>query len=189
MKTADQHHLGSFFYRWLIPRVCAFSLSLLYNAVMSTKQIYLYPIGKSRLLLSFLLLMGLTSGCDESRKISSAVLATQTSGEPVVQATKDALKIIGYQVVEKNDTRNTGEWPRAIHAERMGMVTAFGPATVHIQVVVTPLAKGSQIQVDVIPPKGAYGSTALPLHDFQYALSQLIPDLSLKSRKVPKEWL
>jgi len=69
------------------------------------------------------------------------------------------------------------------------MVTALGPATVLIQIVVTPLEKGTEIQVDVIPPRGAYGSTALPLHDYQYALSQLLPDLSVKSRKVPKEWL
>ena len=99
----------------------------------------------------------------------------------------DALKMIGFQVGEKNDTKDASEWPRAIHGEKMGMVTAFGPATVHIQVVVTPLEKGSQIQVDIIPPRGAYGTTALPLQDFQYALSQLIPDLSVKSRRVAKE--
>src|SRR5262249_51976803 len=144
-------------------------------------------IENGALFLSFVLIMGLTSGCSESSKISSAVFTTGTSGEPVIEAIKDALKMIGYADVEKTDTRDASGWQRAIEGQRMGMVTAFGPAMVRIQVVVTLLEKGYQIQVDVIPPRGAYGSTALPLHDYQYALSQLIPDLSVKSRKVPRE--
>jgi hypothetical protein len=147
-------------------------------------------IEKGGLLLSFVLLLGLTSGCGDSSKISSAVFTTKTSGEPVVQAAKDALRMIGYQVGEKGDTKATSESPPAILGERVGgMVTAFGPATVHIQIVVAPLGKGSQIQVDIIPPTGAYGSTALPLHDYQYALSQLLPDVSVKSRNVQRELL
>ena len=144
----------------------------------------------STLLLSLVLLMSFTTGCYQSSKISSAVFTTRTSGEPVVEATKNALKMIGYQVGEKNDPKDAGEGSRAIHGEKLGgMVTAFGPATVHIEVVVMPLETISQIQVDILPPRGAYGSTALILHDYQYALSQLLPDLSVKTRKVPREWL
>ena len=136
------------------------------------------------------LVMGLTSGCfDASNKISSAVFTTKTSGDPVAQAAKDALKTMGYQVGEKADTKGAAEGSRTIHGERAGMVTAIGPAMVHIQIVVTPSERGTEIHVDVIPPRGAYGTTAIPLHDYEYALSQLLPDLSVKSRTIPKEWL
>lgn len=140
------------------------------------------------LLLNFVLFMDLASGCDNSGKISSAVLETKSSGEPVVEATKSALKMIGYQVGETMDIKDTGDGARTINGERLGMVTAVGPAKVHINIVVRSLEKGSEIKVDVIPPKGAYGSTALPLHDYHYALSQLISDLSVKSKTVPKEF-
>jgi hypothetical protein len=148
-------------------------------------------IEKGGLLLNFVLLMSFTTGCyDQSSKISSGVFATKNSGEPVIQATKDALKMIGYQVGEKTDPKDASEGPRAIHGEKIGgMVTAFGPATVQIEIVVMPLERGSQIQVDVIPPRGAYGSTSILLHDYQYALSQLMPDLSVKSKKAQKELL
>ena len=79
---------------------------------------------------------------------------------------------------------------RAIDGERMGgMITAIGPAIVRIHIVLKSVEKGSEIQVDIIPPTGGYGSTAIILHDYQYALSLLLPDLSEKSRKVPKERL
>jgi hypothetical protein len=150
-----------------------------------------FIIEKGGMFVSLVVLMGLTPACsDSSSKISNAVFGTKSSGEPVVEATKNALKMIGYQVGQKDDPREANEGSRAIHGEKVGgMVTAFGPATVHIEVVVMPLEKGSQIQVDILPPRGAYGSTALILHDYQYALSQLLPDLSVKSRKVPREWL
>ena len=135
------------------------------------------------------LLIALTSGCfDNSEKIASAVLETKSSGESVVEATQGALKMIGYQVGESIEKQDVSEGSRTINGERLGMVTAIGPAKVHIKIVVRPLEKGTEITVDVIPPRGAYGSTTLPLHDYQYALSQLIPDLSLKSKKVPKEF-
>ena len=141
-----------------------------------------------RLLFGLVLFLGIASGCDNSEKISSAVLETKTSGQTVVEAAKTALKMIGYQVGERSEKIDTGEGSLTIDGERMGIVTAVGPAKVHIKIVVTSLEKGSEIKVDVIPPRGAYGSTALPLHDYQYALSQVIPDLSLKSKKVPKEF-
>ena len=133
--------------------------------------------------------MGLTTGCRD--KSSSAVFATHGEGEPVVQATKNALGMIGYRVNENPDTKdikNIDGRPRAIFGERMGMVTAIGPAMVLIRIVVTPLEKGSQIEVDVIPPTGAYGTAVIPLHDYQYALSQIIPDLTVKSKRVPYEF-
>jgi hypothetical protein len=143
---------------------------------------------KGRALLGLVLFIGLATGCDNSDKVSSAVLETKSSGETVVEATKTALKMIGYQVGERTDKKDTSEGSRTIDAERMGLVTAIGPAKVHIKIVITSLEKGSEIKVDVIPPRGAYGSTALPLHDYQFALSQVIPDLSLKSKRVPKEF-
>jgi hypothetical protein len=140
------------------------------------------------LLLSIALFMGVASGCDNSDKISSAVLETKSSGEGIIEATKNALKMIGYQVGESTETKDTSAGSRTITGERLGMVTAIGPAKVHIKIVVKSLEKGSEIKVEVIPPKGAYGSTALPLHDYQYALSQLIPDVSVKRQTVPKEF-
>lgn len=133
------------------------------------------------------LLMGLTSGCfDSSSKISSAVFATKTSDEPVVQAAMNALKMIGYLVGERPDPENASKGLRAIDGERVGgMVTTSGPGIVRIHIVVKSVEKGSEIQVHIIPPRGAYGSTAIPLNDYQYALSQLLPDLSVKSKKVP----
>jgi hypothetical protein len=141
------------------------------------------------LLLSLVLLISSIQGCSDSNRISSAVFATKTSGDPVVEATKNALKMIGYLVGEKTDAQEATKGSRVIGGERMGMVTAIGPAKVHIHIVVSSLEKGSEIQVDIIPPTGAYGSTALILHDYQFALSQLLPDLTVKSTKVPKEWL
>lgn len=140
------------------------------------------------LLMSVVLFMGLAAGCDNSGKISSAVMETTSSGEPAVEASKTALKMIGYQVGEGTENKDTSEGSRTITGERLGMVTAIGPAKVHIKIVVRSLEKGSEIKIDVIPPKGAYGSTALPLHDYQYALSQLIPDLSVKTKTGPKEF-
>ncbi|HKY73196.1 MAG TPA: hypothetical protein VJL88_14855 [Nitrospira sp.] len=145
-------------------------------------------IENGRPLVGLVLFLGIATGCDNSDKISSAVLETKSSGETVVEATETALKMIGYQVGERTEQKNTSEGSRTIDGERMGMVTAIGPAKVHIKIVVTSSNKGSEIKVDVIPPRGAYGSTTLPLHDYQYALSQVIPDLSLKSKKVPKEF-
>jgi len=134
--------------------------------------------------------MGVAAGCfDGSSKISSAVFTTTSSGDAVAQATKDALKMVGYNVGEKTDSKGAAEGSRTIHGERAGMVTAMGPAVLHIQIVVTPSEKGAEIQVDVIPPSGAYGTTAIPLHDYQYALSQLLPDLTVKRKTIPKEWL
>jgi hypothetical protein len=141
-----------------------------------------------RLLFGLVLFLGIAAGCDNSEKISSAPLETKTSGETVVEAAKTALKMIGYQVGERPEQKDTSEGSLIIDGERMGMVTGVGPAKVHIKIVVTSLEKRSEIKVDVIPARGAYGSTALPLHDYQYALSQVIPDLSLKSKKVPKEF-
>src|SRR6476659_1900159 len=143
---------------------------------------------KGGLLVSLVLLIGLTQGCSNSNKISSAVFATKTSSERAVDATKQAIKMIGYLVGEKTDTKEAAKGSRAIEGERISMVTAIGPAKVHIHIVISSLEKGSEIQVEIVPPTGAYGSTALILHDYQYALSQLLPDLSVKSRKVPKEW-
>ena len=160
------------------------------RATSTALQPRAFMLAKRGLLLSLAVLMGPISGCfDASSKTSSAVFTTKSSGDPVVQATKDALKMIGYKVGEKTDTKDAREGPRTIHGERVGMVTAVGPALVHIQIVVTPLEKGSEIQVDVIPPRGAYGTTAIPLHDYHYALSQLLPDLGMKSKTIPKEWL
>jgi hypothetical protein len=150
---------------------------------MPKKQRYIEISG---LLLSLFLLMGLTTGCRD--KSSSAVFATNRVGEPVVEATKNALSMIGYRVNENTETKDTNESPRGIHGERLGMVSGIGPARLRIRIVVTPLEKGSQIEVDVIPPTGAYGSTVLPLHDYQYALSQVIPDLTVKSKRVPYEF-
>ncbi len=147
-------------------------------------------LGKGGILVGLVVLVGVTSGCfDASNKISSAVFTTKLSGDPVAQATKDALKMIGYKVGEKADTKGAAEGSRTIHGERVGMVTAIGPSVVHIQIVVTPSDQGAEIQVDVIPPRGAYGTTAIPLHDYEYALSQLLPDLSVKSKTIPREWL
>jgi hypothetical protein len=142
-----------------------------------------------RFLLSLVLLLGLTLGCSDSNRISSAVFATKSSGEPAFEATKNALKMIGYLVGEKPDTKEATKGSLTIEGERTGRITAIGPAKVYIHIVVSSLEKGSEIQVQIVPPIGAYGSTALILHDYQYALSQLLPDLSVKSRKVPREWL
>ena len=139
------------------------------------------------LLLGCVLFIG-AAGCDNSGKISTAVLETKSSGESVVEATKNALKMIGYHAGESTEPKNSSDGSRTIIGERLGMVTAIGPAKVHIKIVVTSLENGSEINIDVIPPKGAYGSTALPLHDYQYALSQLIPDVSVKRQTVPKEF-
>jgi hypothetical protein len=136
-------------------------------------------IEKGGLFVGLVLLMGLVPGCfDSSSKISNAVFATKTSGEPVIQAATNALKVLGYQVGEKTDPEGTSKGLRALDGEKMGgMVTAIGPFIVHIYIVVKSLEKGSEIQVDIIPPRGAYGSTALILHDYQFALSHLLPDL------------
>jgi hypothetical protein len=145
----------------------------------------------SRLLVGCLVILtSVTSGCgDESRRISSAVLSTNVAMEPVVMAVETALKISGYRLNEHRGGKETGDTPgRDIHGERYGMSTAFGPALVRIHIVVTPLEKGSQIRVEVIPPRGAYGNSALPLSDYQYALSQVLPDLTVKSTKVPDTW-
>ena len=143
-----------------------------------------------RLVLGLVLLTSLANGCTgESSKTSSAVFFTSTIGEPVVQATQTALKLSGYRVTATADTSDPGgPLQRAIRGERFGMVNAFGPRLVHIRILVTPLEKGSQIEVEVIPPSGAYGSSAIPLHDYQYALLQVLPDLVVKSKQVPKEW-
>jgi hypothetical protein len=140
--------------------------------------------------LGLMLLMGLMTGCvGDSSKASSAVFFTSTIGEPAVQATQTALKLSGYQVTATADTSDPGGPPqRAVRGERFGMVNAFGPRLVHIRILVTPLEKGSQIEVEVIPPSGAYGTSAIPLHDYQYALRQVLPDLVVKSTKVPKAW-
>jgi hypothetical protein len=142
------------------------------------------------LLLGFIVFTDLAAGCThESSTASSAVFATHVVGEPVVQATETALKVSGYRLTEKSDAKDTHESPRqAILGERYGMSTAFGPAIVHIRIVVTTVEQGSHIQVDVKAPKGAYGTTAIPLHDYQYALSQLLPDLAVKSKNVPSSW-
>jgi len=93
-----------------------------------------FIIEKGGMFVSLVVLMGLTPACfDSSSKISNAVFGTKSSGEPVVEATKNALKMIGYQVGQKDDPREASEGSRAIHGEKVGgMVTAFGPATVHI---------------------------------------------------------
>jgi len=142
------------------------------------------------LLLCFVVLTAVAAGCaDESSTASSAVFATTVIGEPVVQASETALKMSGYRLTERNDAKEKHESPsRVIHGERYGMSTAFGPAVVQIRIVVTPVEKGSRIQVDIIPPKGAYGTTAIPLNDYQYTLSQLLPGLAVKSKKVPSSW-
>ena len=147
-------------------------------------------IANSILLGCLIILTSVTIGCaDESRRVSSAVLSTTLSGESVVKAVETALKISGYRLNDNRSAKATDDAPgRAVQGERYGMSTAFGPAVVQIYVVVTPLEKGSQIRVDVIPPRGAYGNSALPLSDYEYALSQLIPDLTVKSTKVPKTW-
>ena len=140
---------------------------------------------KGGLFVSLVLLIGLTQGCSDS-KISRAVFATKSSGEPAVEATKNALKMNGYLVGEKTETKAAPQGSRAIEGERMGgMVTAIGPRKVHIHIVVSSVEKGSEIQVEIVAPTGGYGSTALILHDYQYALSLLLPDLSVKSNKVP----
>ncbi|HET8720426.1 MAG TPA: hypothetical protein VFM24_00255 [Nitrospira sp.] len=128
--------------------------------------------------------MEMGTGCDKSDKISSAVLETHATGETVIEFTKTALKTIGYDFIPSTERTDGGS--RTIHGERMGMVTAIGPAKVHIKIVITSAEKGSEIKVDVIPPRGAYGSSELPLHDYQYALSQVMPDLTLKSKTVPR---
>jgi hypothetical protein len=142
------------------------------------------------LLLGIIVVSGFVAGCSrESSAASSAVFATTVIGEPVVQAVETALKISGYRLTERTDVKETHESPRqAIHGERYGMSTAFGPGIVHINVVVTPVEKGSHIQVDVIPPNGAYGTSAIPLHDYHYALSQLLHDLAVKSTSTPSSW-
>lgn len=143
-----------------------------------------------KLLLCIVVLTGVAAGCaDEASTVSSAVFATHVIGDPVVQASETALKMSGYRMTETNDVKESDEPPgRVIRGERYGMSTAFGPAVVQIRIVVTPVEKGSHIHVDIIPPKGAYGTTALPLHDYQYALSQLLPGLAVKSKKVPGSW-
>ena len=143
---------------------------------------------KGGLLVSLVLLIGLAQGCSNSNKSSSAVFATKTSSELAVEATKQAIKMIGYLVGEKTDTKEATKGSRTIEGERISMVTAIGPAKVHIHILISLLEKGSEIQVEIVPPTGAYGSTALILHDYHYALSQLLPDLSVKSKTVPKEW-
>ena len=106
------------------------------------------------------------------------------------EATKTALKMIGYLVGEKTDTKEATKGSLAIDGERMGgMITAIGPRKVHIHIVISSVEKGSEIQVEIVPPTGGYGSTALILRDYQYALSQLLPDLSVKSKKVPTQSL
>ena len=145
---------------------------------------------KGGLLVSLVLLIGLAQGCSDSSKISSAVFATKSSGKPAVEATKLAVKMIGYIVGEKPDTKEAAKGSLAIDGERMGgMITVIGPRKVHIHIVISSVEKGSEIQVEIVPPTGAYGSTALILRDYQYALSQLLPDLSVKSKKLPMEWL
>jgi hypothetical protein len=142
------------------------------------------------LLLGIAVVSGLAAGCThESSTASSAVFATNVVGEPVVQAVETALKISGYRLAETNDAKEAHASSRqAVHGERYGMSTAFGPAIVHISVVVTPIETGTHIQVDVIPPKGAYGNSAIPLHDYHYALLQLLPDLAVKSKNTPSSW-
>lgn len=147
-------------------------------------------IHSGSLVLGLVLFMGLTTGCvGESSKTSSAVFYTSANGEPVIEATQTALKLSGYRVTATGNTKDpSGSLHQAIRGERFGMVNAFGPRLVHIRIVVTPLEKGSQIEVEVIPPSGAYGTSAIPLHDYQYALSQVLPDLVVKSKQVPKAW-
>jgi hypothetical protein len=156
----------------------------------TVRQSLPFIFGKGGLLFSLVLLIGLTQGCSDSNKISTAVFATKSAGESAVEASKNALKMIGYYVGEKTNTKEAAKGSLAIDGERMGgIITAIGPAKVHIHIVINSLEKGSEIQVEIVPPTGAYGSTALILHDYEYALSQLLPDLSVKSRKVPRELL
>ena len=77
-------------------------------------------------------------------------LETHATGETVIESTKTALKMIGYDVGQSTEQPDAGS--RTIHGERMGMVTAIGPAKVHIKIVVTSAEKRSEIKVDVIPP-------------------------------------
>jgi hypothetical protein len=159
----------------------------LLQAAMLQKPRSIYNGG---LMLGLVILTGLTTGCiGESSKTSSAVFHTNAIGEPVVQATQTALKLSGYRVTTTSDTTDpSGLLHQAIRGERFGMVNALGPQLVYIRIVVTPLEKGSQIEVEVTPPSGAYGTSAIPLHDYQYALSQVLPDLVVKRKQVPKAW-
>ena len=133
-----------------------------------------------------LLLLSLAACTDESTRASRGTFASRLPAEQVFEATKTALKLVGFSV---SPDSQQDENSMMVTGQKNAMATWAGPAPVYINVTVTPLQQGAEISVQVIPPPRAYGSSGLPLHDYQYALSLVIPDLTVKSVEVPHRLL
>ena len=129
-----------------------------------------------------ILILFLPSCTGEPRGVSRGIFVSRLPPAEVFEATITALKLLGFA---PGDSEQAGDSMR-VTGQKLAMATWSGPAPVYINVMVTPLPQGTQISVEVIPPSTAYGSSALPFHDYQYAMSLVVPDLRVQSMQLPR---
>jgi hypothetical protein len=121
----------------------------------------------------------------EAKGVSRGIFVSRQPSEQVFEATQTALRLVGFSV---GNPQQAGE-SMTVTGQKFAMATWSGPAPVYINVIVTPLPQGAKISVEVIPPSTAYGSSALPFHDYQYAMSLVLPDLKVQSVQLPRRLL
>jgi hypothetical protein len=110
----------------------------------------------------------LSMGCADP---TTGTFQTVINAEDTLAAAKTTLKLIGFDVQTNSEKEGT------IYGNKYAMATWYGPAQVQINIAVKAIGTGSQMQVEVLPPWGAYGTTNIPFDDYAYALKLLIPEL------------
>lgn len=115
-----------------------------------------------------------STGCADATK---GAFETSVGPEKATQLASEALKAVGFQVKTEQGSGGT------ISGEKYALARWSGPALTAMKIRVKPMERGARVDVEVIPPSGAYGSAQVPLDDYVYALRLLVPDLTAVNSK------
>lgn len=112
------------------------------------------------------------AGCADEVK---GTFQTKLPAEQVLESAGQAMKGIGFGV-RVSDSKG-----RVVVGEKYAMARWSGPALTQLKVAVNSADSGSRVDIALIPPSGAYGSTQIPFDDYVFALRLLVPDLAKES--------
>jgi len=116
---------------------------------------------------------GLT-GCADTRK---GTFRTKSGYEETFRSAVEALNSVGFAV--KASDVNTG----VVSGEKTALVRWYGRTTtpVRINVTVKRVETRAEVDIAVVPPELAYGSTKIIFDDYVYALKSRVSDLAIVS--------
>lgn len=122
-------------------------------------------------------LFGVTYGLTGCADTSRGTFRTKAGYEETVRSAVEALNSVGFAV--KASDVDAG----VVVGEKLALVRWYGRTTtpVRLNVTVKRVGTRAELEIVVVPPEFAYGSTQIIFDDYVYALKSRVSDLAVVS--------